>query len=331
MVGSGVGRTELPELRQRGTEPRPLSETDDRQMREPGTPLALVHPEPLEPALEVVREPRRGSADVPQHEHSDASRFSIALRHEPDRAGGCGGLAQRREDGLQLRQRPVSEEGKGDMQLLPGDAAAPVDVRVLPATQSVERLVMEAKATEQACSLTTFEAIGQSQTDSSRLCCKSRRTRCSAVTVARRRIDSRSPGKTKSALRSACGPAVWRYTSPTGFPSLPPAGPAIPVTASATSAWRRLRAPVAIAAAVSAETAPCRCRVSSETPRSADLTLSAYETTDPTNTSLDPGTEVRRSATIPPVHDSAVASFRPRSRQRSRTSSSIGRVSRLNR
>src|SRR5262245_16836306 len=331
MVGSGVGRTELPELRQRRAQPRPLSEADDGQMRKPRTSLALVDPEPLEPALEVVREPRRSTADVTQHEHSDASRLSIALRHEPDRPSGRGGLAQRREDGFQLDQRPVSEEGRRDVQLLPGDAVAPVDVRVLPATQSVERLVMEAKATEQACSLTTFEATRETQTDSSRLCCKSRRTRWRAVTVARRRIDSRSPGKTKSTLRSARGPAAWRYTRPTGFSSLPPPGPAIPVTASAISARRRSRAPAAIASAVSAETAPCRCRVSSGTPSCADLTLSAYETTDPTNTSLDPGTEVRRSATIPPVQDSAVASFRPRSRQRSRTSSSIGRVSRLNR
>jgi hypothetical protein len=60
----------------------------------------------------------------------------------------------------------VAEERKCDVQLLPRDAAAPVDVRVLPATQGIEGLVMKAKATEQACSLTTFEATGETHTDS---------------------------------------------------------------------------------------------------------------------------------------------------------------------
>ena len=48
-----------------------------------------------------------------------------------------------------------------------------------------------------------------------------------------------------------------------GLSSVPPPGPAIPVTDTATSAPRRSRAPAAIAAAVSADTAPCRASVSS--------------------------------------------------------------------
>lgn len=166
MVGSGVGRTELPEIGGRRRQPRPLSEADDREVRKPRTLLTVVHAEPLEPALKVVREPRRCSADVGQHQHPDTSSLPVALGHEPDRVGGRGGLAQSSEDGLQLRHRSMAEEGERDVQLLARDAASPVDVHVLPATQGIERLVMEAKATEQACSLTTFEATGESHTDS---------------------------------------------------------------------------------------------------------------------------------------------------------------------
>ena len=85
------------------------------------------------------------------------------------------------------------------------------------------------------------------------------RTRCSAATAARPRIVSRSPGKSKRRSRSPIGPLACRKTSPTGFSSVPPPGPATPVTDTATSAPSRSRAPRAIAAAVSAETAPCSC------------------------------------------------------------------------
>ena len=74
-----------------------------------------------------------------------------------------------------------------------------------------------------------------------------------------------------------------------------------------------------MAAATSADTAPCSSITRVGTPRLASFTSSAYATTEPTKTSLAPGMAVSRAATIPPVHDSAVASFRPRARQRSRT------------
>src|SRR5436305_306621 len=44
------------------------------------------------------------------------------------------------------------------------------------------------------------------------------------------------------------GPSAWTYTSPTGFSSVPPPGPAIPVTAPATSAPSPARAPRPVAA-----------------------------------------------------------------------------------
>ena len=51
----------------------------------------------------------------------------------------------------------------------------------------------------------------------------------------------------------------------------------------------------------------------------------------PWKTSLEPGTDVSRAATSPPVHDSAVPSVSPRARQRSSTSSCTVRSSRPNR
>ncbi len=95
-------------------------------------------------------------------------------------------------------------------------------------------------------------------------------------------------------------------------PRVPPPGPATPVTATATSAPSRSRAPAAIAAATSADTAPCSAMSSAGTPSPASFTPFAYATTDPRNTSLEPGTPVSRDATMPPVHDSAVARVSPR-------------------
>ncbi len=56
------------------------------------------------------------------------------------------------------------------------------------------------------------------------------------------------------------------HTVPTGFSGVPPPGPAIPLTATATSAPERSRAPSAIALTTGSLTAPQRFRTSSGTP-----------------------------------------------------------------
>src|SRR5436190_579748 len=81
----------------------------------------------------------------------------------------------------------------------------------------------------------------------------------------------------------------------------------------------------ALAAAASAETAPWVSRISRGTSSSAALTSSAYATTAPRKTSLEPATAVRRPAARPPVHDSAVERVSPRSRQSSSTCAATGR------
>ncbi len=150
------------------------------------------------------------------------------------------------------------------------------------------------------------------------------RTRWSEAAVARPRIMSRSPGSSVRTDFVPSGPTACANTSPDRLLRRAASGPATPVTATATSAPRRTRAPVAIAAATSSETAPCSAMSSAGTPSPASFTPFAYATTEPTKTSLAPGTLVSREATMPPVHDSAVASVRPRVRQRSRTISEIG-------
>ena len=99
----------------------------------------------------------------------------------------------------------------------------------------------------------------------------------------------------------------------------------MPVTDTATSAPSRARAPRAIAARrLGGDRAVLAQQRSPERRARPAFTASAYETIPPRNTSLEPGTDVSRAATSPPVHDSAVASVSPRSRQSSSTSSSIG-------
>jgi hypothetical protein len=63
-----------------------------------------------------------------------------------------------------------------------------------------------------------------------------------------------------------------------------------------------------------ADLAPWALSVSQDTPARATLRLVCMATMPRRNSLIDPGTSVSRSAIRPPVHDSATASFRPRSR-----------------
>ena len=130
---------------------------------------------------------------------------------------------------------------------------------------------------------------------------------------------------------SPVGPTAWRWTSPTGFSAVPPPGP----RRRSRRPRRRLRvaarAPCAMAAATSADTAPCVAISVAGTPSSRLLHLVRVGDDAAAKHIAAPATSVSRSATSPPVHDSAVARVRPRARQASSTSSSIDRSSRPNR
>src|SRR3989442_11996177 len=124
MVGSGIGRYDLSQPGERRVEAGPLPEAHDGEVREPRPPLALVDAEPFQALLEIIGEALGPTPGIAQEEHPDAPGLAVALRHEPDRAGGRGGLAQRGEDRLELRHRPVPEEGEGDAQVPARDPAA---------------------------------------------------------------------------------------------------------------------------------------------------------------------------------------------------------------
>src|SRR6266511_844875 len=210
MVDSGIGRTELPEIGQGRLQARALPEAQDGHVREPAPLLRLVDAQPLQALEEVLGQARRRSGKVAQDEHANAPALAIVLGHEADRACNSGRLTHCRKDRLELLHRTVAEKGQRDVQVVADDRPAAANVCGLPAAQSAERLLGEAEGAEQTRAVTALKASGELHPDSSRLCCRSRRTRWSAVTVARRRIESRSPGKTKSALRSPSGPTAWR-------------------------------------------------------------------------------------------------------------------------
>ena len=73
------------------------------------------------------------------------------------------------------------------------------------------------------------------------------------------------------ALGAAAGRATANHTVPTGFSSVPPPGPAMPVTETAMSTPSRCSAPSAIARATASLTAPCRLDQLRRTPSSAIL------------------------------------------------------------
>ena len=117
-----------------------------------------------------------------------------------------------------------------------------------------------------------------------------RRTRCIATVVARSRTSARPPGRLTERVSALAAVAARRSATPgpTGFSSLPPPGPATPVTPTPTSAPRRARAPSASARATSAETAPCALDQLSRHARLGDLHLVRVRD--------DPAVEVLRGA-----------------------------------
>ena len=94
---------------------------------------------------------------------------------------------------------------------------------------------------------------------------------------------------------------------PTGFASLPPVGPAIPVILTATSAPLISDAPLTIASATCDDTAPYCSNNSKGTPSCETFNSFVYVTQPPRNHPLAPATSEIKLESKPPVQDSAVA------------------------
>src|SRR5690606_26100510 len=105
---------------------------------------------------------------------------------------------------------------------------------------------------------------------------RSRRYRSqSAHCAARARTSDRVPKKIVCIVRTSPDIAVPKQTVPTGLSGVPPAGPAMPVTATESPVPIRAQAPAAMAAATSSLTAPWRPIRAASTPSIPALASSA--------------------------------------------------------
>ena len=258
-VSSSVGRHERPELRAAPARSRGRS-------RKRSTVTCGSH-----------GRASRGRRRAPRAARADRARARVARR--PRRRGracrrsASRGSARRRERGgstpaaaaRSASTTPSSspagrraEEGERDVEVLArDDAAAATGSPTLPRDEAVERRRAggERRRAGGAHRLRRYRrrsyvfVHGSASRAPHEMQRRDRR--------AARGSSSRSPGKSTRAPRAPSGPSACRYTSPTGFSGVPPPGPATPVTDTATSAPSRSRTPSAIAAAISAETAPC--------------------------------------------------------------------------
>ena len=115
-------------------------------------------------------------------------------------------------------------------------------------------------------------------------------------------------------IRSPSRELTEKHTIPTGFSSVPPPGPAMPVIPIPRSAPKRAEAPSASASATSVETAPKRSISSASTPTCCDLGLVRVgHDRHRGSTPRSRPRSVSRADSSPPVHDSATATVRPAS------------------
>ena len=103
----------------------------------------------------------------------------------------------------------MAEEGERDVQVLAGDDADAAEVRALPRLAGVEDLLGQAEPEEEAQPLIAAHASRGGHAASSGLRVRSVRTRWSAITTERARIEARSPGKLSSRPSPPSGPSAW--------------------------------------------------------------------------------------------------------------------------
>src|SRR5262249_62047067 len=120
------------------------------------------------------------------------------------RPGPAGG-------GAEVGSGRVPQERGGEMQVAGRTPPEPLVRKArLPLQDLLDHLVGERKRAEEANANIVFDATSLRHTRPSRLWDRSRRARCSAPTVARARIDSRSPGNENSRPASPSAVTTWR-------------------------------------------------------------------------------------------------------------------------
>ena len=116
------------------------------------------------------------------------------------------------------------------MEALDGPPAR--EVLLAPGHEIADDVLRELEREEEPDPVIALDGTRRRHADVCRVS-NNRRTRCSDAAVARPRIISRSPGSSVRTVFSPSGPTACTKTSPTGFSSEPPPGPATPVTATA--------------------------------------------------------------------------------------------------
>ena len=143
-----------------------------------------------------------------------------------------------RADLLDLARRPRAEEAERDVEILGPDRAQARYTgkrSVAPLRQRRPRRFGQLKCDEQAGTLVARGAHARSAPapasgTSAPSPTRSRRSRCIATVVERSRMSDRLPGNSSRRVRRAPSrEQTEKHTVPTGFSSVPPPGPAMPV------------------------------------------------------------------------------------------------------
>src|SRR5579859_6041680 len=177
-------------------------------MREPRPPFAPIHAELLESLVEVARERCRAASVVLQREHADAPCLAVVERCELDRARFGSRVPHRFDDRIELAGLPLPEERERDVQVLARHDPDGRQLVALPILDLVESPIGEAQGEKEANPSIAAHASPPRHASSSRLPSKSARRRWSAVTAARTRTCSRSPGRSSIRASEPSEPAA---------------------------------------------------------------------------------------------------------------------------
>jgi len=184
-----------------------IAEAENGDVRQPWTLFAPVDAGRLERLVQTSGERRRLPAVVVEREHADAPRLAIPTRAKANDRGRESGRAQSRDHGIQVADRSMAEERKGDVEVLRRDDPPPAELGELPRHEALDDRGREPQAAEESQTFIARHASGRN-CNVRHNSVTSLRTRCSAVTLARRRTVSRSPGNEESAARSRAPPPL---------------------------------------------------------------------------------------------------------------------------
>ena len=248
----------------------------DGDVRQPGPPLAPVQPSSSRRAA-AARRARAAPALVLEHEHPDAPRLAVAAGADRTVAGAAA-APERAADAGDVAGRARAEERERDVQVLGAARAGRGGARAaIPtsrrASSSGSRRAQKRRSRHRRPTLAAdvsrcrHDSVSKSPHEVQRRDGRPRRERSRG-----------RPGSSNSSASLPSGPRRGGSTSPTGFSGVPPPGPAMPVTATATSApSRRARRPPS-----RPPSRPTRRRVgrapSAGTPSPRAFTSSAYAT-----------------------------------------------------